>query len=315
MTHSFSPAVSRAFRLRRSLRKHGKSRGKLPRIPAGQATYVPATPPGFELKLAPDIQGETASLVWLADLAGQPGGAELRVQTFTVSVPAKVPDRVKPRVLACPIVTELECLHWIPPTPTPLTQDVDVVEYVNAWGASRLHTLWLQPNRSPDGSGRTRHAGNLKRLFGLKLPALRHLGLPGLELGRRGMRSLQNCDYIAGLHSLDISESVVEDTEALAAVLGKAPELQLLCLSHVLLDAESLAAIVAATPALTVLDITYTEIEKDAAESLFALVERGVSLRASHNRIPMEINDQLREVAAESGAEVHLGFRLPKKAQ
>ena len=61
------------------------------------------------------------------------------------------------------------------------------------------------------------------------------------------------------------------------------------------------------------LDLTHTEIEEDAADSLFALVERGVTLRASHNRIPHAINEELREAAEQSGAEVHLGYRLPKK--
>lgn len=314
MSQLFPPSVSRAFRLRRSLRKHKKSKGGLPRVSEGDSQYVPAMPVGYELKLGADIQGKTASMVWLADLAGQPGGAELRVQTLKVSVAATVPERVKTRVGKCPIVTSLECLHWIPPTPTPLAQDVDVVDYINAWGADRLHTVWLEPNRNPNGSVRGRHAANLKSLFALQLPALRHLGLPGLELSARSMHYLKRCDYITGLHSLDISWSVVDDVEALASVLKKAPELQLLCLSHVLLDAAGMASIVAATPNLTELDITYTEVEGDVADSLLALVARGVTLRASHNRLPADLNEQLREAAAVSGAEVHLGYRLPKKS-
>ncbi len=315
MSHDFSPAVARAFRLRRSLRMHSKSQGELPEIPDGQSTYVPAVPVGLELKLGPDIQGDSASMVWLADLASQEGGAELRVQTLTVSVAATVPDRVKKRVLDCPMLTELECLRWIPPTPTPLAQDVDVVDYLEAWGTSHLETLWLEANRNPDGSVRSRHAGTLGALFGLKLPVLEHLALPGLELSRRGMRYLQRCEYIAGLHSLDISWSIVDDAAALAAVLEKATELQLLSLSHVQLDAAGLAAVVAATPKLTELDITFTEVGEDAADTLLALVERGVTLRASHNRIPTGVNDQLREAAEASDADVHLGHRLAKKAE
>ncbi|MFT5680528.1 MAG: hypothetical protein ACI8RZ_001434 [Myxococcota bacterium] len=272
-------------------------------------------PVGLELKLEPKIQGKTASLVWLADLAGQTGGAELRVQTLTVSVAATVPERVKVRVLKCPIVTELECLHWIPPTPTPLAQDVDVVDYLNAWGTSQLHTLWLEPNRDASGSVHSRHAGNLKPLLGLKLPALKHLALPGLELSHRGMRYLENCDYIAGLHSLDISWSIVDDIGALVSVLKKADELQVLSLSHITLDAAGLAAIVAATPKLTELDITFTEIDEDAADSLFALVERGITLRASHNRLFSTFNEKLREAAVASGAEVHLGYREKKRSK
>ncbi len=314
MSQHFSPGVSKAFRLRRSLRKHTKIRGELPQIPEGLATYAPKVPRGLELKLEPDIQGDTASMVWLPDLAGQPGGAEFRVQTLTVRVAATVPERVKTRVLKCPILTELECLRWIPPTPTPIAQDADVVDYLEAWGTSRLHTLWLEPNHSSDGSVRSRHAGNLRSLLALKLPALKHLALPGLELNPRGLRYLQRCDYIAGLHSLDISWSTFDDIEALAAVLQKATGLRVLSLSHVLLDAAGLAAIVAATPALTELDITYTEVGEDAADSLSALVARGVTLRASRNRIPSAVNDALRKVAAESGAEVHLGYRLPKKS-
>jgi hypothetical protein len=133
-------------------------------------------------------------------------------------------------------------------------------------------------------------------------------------LSRRGMRYLQSCDYIAGLHSLDISWSIVDDFGALASVLKKAAELQVLSLSHVLLDAANLAAIVEATPKLTELDITFTEIEEDAADSLFALVKRGVTLRASHNRLPTALNDELLEAAEESGADVYLGERLPKKS-
>ena len=315
MSQQFPPDVSRAFRLRRSLRKHKqkKNRGVLPQVPDGLSAYVPAMPVGFELKLEPKIQGATASLVWLADLGGQAGVAELRVQTLTVSVTAIVPERVKTRVLKCPILTELECLHWIPPTPTALAQDVDVVDYVTGWGTSHLHTLWLEPNRKADGSVHSRHAGNLKKLFGLKLPVLKHLALPGLELSRRGMHYLQSCDYIAGLHSLDISWSIVDDIDALISVLKKATELQVLSLSHIELTTAELAAVVAATPRLTELDITFTETGEAAAESLLALVKRGVSLRASHNRIPTPLNDKLREVAAVSGADVHLGFRLPKK--
>jgi len=314
MSQLVSPEVSRAFRLRRSLRKHTKQRGQLPKISDGLSTYAPAIPVGVELRLGPDIQGDTISLVWLADLASQPGGADLRVQTLTVNVAAAVPDRVKTRVLACPIVSELECLHWIPPTPTPQAQDINVVDYLDAWGTSRLHTLWLEPIRSADGSIRPRHAGNLRPLLGLKLPALRHLALPGLELSHRGMRYLKNCDYISGLQSLDISWSTVHDAEDLASVLKKATQLQVLSLSHVVLDAAGLAAILAATPKLTELDITFTEVEKDAADSLFALVEAGVNLRASHNRLPASVNEQLRAAAAESGAEVHLGYRLPKRS-
>lgn len=315
MSQLFSPGVSRAFRLRRSLRKHKKSKSKLPQIPEGLTEYVPAVPAGLELKLGPDIQGKTASMVWLADLAGQPGGEELRVQTLKVSVAATVPERVKKRVGKCPIVTSLECLHWVPPTPTPLAQDVDVVEYLNAWGADQLRTLWLEPNRNPNGSVRGRHAGNLKALFSLKLPALKHLALPGLELSVRGMHYLKRCDYIAGLRALDISWSIVDDAEGLADVLKKATELQVLSLSHVLLDADGLAAIVAATPSLTELDLTYTEIKGDAEASLLSLVERGVTLRASHNRIPAAVNERLREAAAASGAEVFLGYHLPKKSR
>jgi len=315
MSQHFSSGVSRAFRLRRSLRKHSKSRGELPQMPDGLTTYVPAIPVGLELKLEPGIQGDEASLAWLADLAGQPGGEELRVQTFTVSVGASGPDRMKVRVLKCPILTDLKSLHWIPPTPSPLAQDVDVVDYLEAWGTSQLQTLWLEPNRNAEGSVRSRHAGHLRSLFGLKLPALKHLALPGLDLSsRRGAHYLQSCEYIAGLHSLDISWSVVNDAGALAAVLKKATGLQILSLSHVVLDAAGLAAIVAATPDLTELDITYTEVEEDAADSLFALVKRGMTLRASHNRIPAALNDELREAAVESGADVHLGYRLPKKS-
>jgi hypothetical protein len=314
MSQQFSPGVARAFRLRRSLRKHTKSRGELPQVPNGTSTYVPAMPVGLEIRLTPDVQGDAAAMVWLADLASQPGGAELRVQTLTVSVQATVPDRVKERVLACPIVTELQCLRWIPPTPTPLAQDVDVVDYLNAWGTSQLHTLWLEPNTTSDGSVHTRHAGNLRQLFDVKLPALKHLAMPGLELSRRGMHYLKSCKYIAGLHSLDISWSVVDDLAALTSVLEKATELRVLSLSHILLSTAELAAIVAATPKLTELDITYTEIEEDAADILFALVERGVTLRASHNRLPTALNDELHEAAAKSGAKVHLGNRLKKKA-
>jgi hypothetical protein len=314
MSQHFSPSVSRAFRIRRSVRKHKKSRGELPQIPDGLSTYAPPMPVGLQLKLEPDIQGDTASMVWLADLAGQPGGADFRVQAFTVRVAATVPERVKTRVLECRIASELECLHWIPPTPTPIAQDADVVDYLEAWGASRLHTLWLEPNYNSDGSVRGRHAGNLGPLFGLKLPALRHLALPGLDLNPRGLRYLQRCDYIAGLHSLDISWSTFDDIEALAAVLKKATGLRVLSLSHVLLDAAGLAAIVAATPELTELDITYTEVEEDAADSLSALVARGMTLRASHNRIPTAVNDALRKAAVDSGADVHLGFRLRKKS-
>lgn len=315
MSNNFSPGVSRAFRLRRSLRKHTKRRVELPQIPNGLTAYVPAIPVGLELKLGHDIQGEAASMVWLADLAGQVGGAELRVQTFTVSLAATVPERVKTRVRECPIVTELQCLRWIPPTPTALAQDADVVDYLSAWGTSQIHTLWLEPNRSANGLPRTRPARHHGPILGLKLPLLKHFALPGMELSHRGMRYLQNCDYIAGLHSLDISWSVVDDAAALASVLEKATELQVLSLSHVLLDAAGLAAIVAATPALTELDLTYTEIEEDAADSLFALVKRGVTLRASHNRILSTVNDALRAAAAESGAKVQLGYRLPKKTK
>jgi hypothetical protein len=313
MSHHFSPGVSRAFRLRRSLRLHKKSRGDLPQIPKDLSTYAPAVPVGFELKLGLDVQGDAVSMLWLADLGGQSGGAEFRVQTLTVSVAATVPERVKARVRECPIVTELECLHWTPPTPTPLAQDNDVVDYLEAWGTSRLHTLWLEPNHSADGSVRSRHAGTLRPLLGLKLPALKHLALPGLELSPRGMSYLQRCDYIAGLQSLDISWSIVPDAEALASVLKKATGLRVLSLSHVLLDAAGLAAIEAATPELTELDITYTEVEEDAADSLMALVARGVTLRASHNRVPHALNVELREAAVASGADVYLGYRLSKK--
>lgn len=307
MSPEFSPATSRAFRLRRSLRTHKKSRGELPRIPDGHEAYAPAMPMGLELKLSENIQGDSATLVWLADLAGQPGAAELRVQTFTVSVAATVAERVKKRLRACPIVTELECLRWIPPTPTPLAQDVDVVEYLTAWGTDRLHTLWLEPNRSADGSVLCRHAGNLKALFGLELPAVRHLALPGLELSHRGMRYLQRCKYIAGLHSLDISGSKIDNIEALAGVLEKATELKLLSLANIRLDAAGLAAIVAATPALTELDIRFTDIEPDAKDSLMALVQRGVNLRASYNKLPHSLDEELRAAAAASGAETTLG--------
>ena len=313
MSQHFSSEVSRAFRLRRSLKKHTKSQGELPQIPEGLTAYAPAVPVGLELRLGAEVQGDTVSMVWLPDLAGQPGGAELRVQTLTVSVPASVPERVMSRVRECPIVTELECLHWTPPTPTPLAQDVDVVDYLQAWGSSRLHTLWLEPNRSADGSVQRRHTGKIRPLFGLELPALRHLALPGLELNPRGMRYLQRCGYIAGLQSLDISWSTVDDTEALAAVLARATGLQVLSLSHVLLDAAGLAAVEAATPALSELDITFTEVGEDAADALLALVARGVTLRASHNRLPHATNVRLREAAVASGAQVFLGHRLAKK--
>ncbi len=313
MSNNFPAHVSRAFRLRRALRTHKKKPPALPWLPAGKDAYVPPTPVGVELRLGPDVQGDTASMVWLADLAGQSGGAELRVQTLTISVAASVPERVKKRVLQCPIVTELQSLHWTPPTPTPLGQDPDVVDYLTAWGTRQLHTLWLDPNRSANGSVHLRHAGNLRKLFALELPVLEHLAIPGVELGHRGMRYFKSCAYIPGLRSLDMSWSKVDDFEALASVLATATELKVLSLSHVLLNGADLAAIAAATPGLQELDITYTEIEEDAAEALMTFVERGITLRASHNRLPAAVNKALTEAAEASGAEISVGYRLPKK--